>query len=143
MIAHIERQGFSGSNPADGKPHRSSLLRQVFGDADADPICAPVDDHHRLAYGRLTLQHLPGIHDLQSSFLRKVRPVGFGARGDEHHIGCRGQHRGPINACATADLHAGQLQLVLEIGDEAAEFRPPGQHLREQHLTAETPLRFE
>jgi hypothetical protein len=40
-------------------------------------------------------------------------------------------------------LHAGQLQLALEIGDDAAEFRPPGQHLREQRLTAEAPLRFE
>src|SRR4029077_18677749 len=65
VVPHIERQGLSGGNPADGKAHRPSELRQVFGDTDADPIAAPIYDQYRLADGcPLTAQHLPGIHDL-------------------------------------------------------------------------------
>jgi hypothetical protein len=37
----------------------------------------------------------------------------------------------------------GQLHFALQIGDEAAEFRASGQHLREQRLAAEPPLRLE
>ncbi len=73
LVPHVERQRFSGGDPVDREPHRPAVLRQMLGDADADPIGAPVDHDHRLPDRRLTAQHRPRIHHLQCAFLRKLR----------------------------------------------------------------------
>ncbi len=71
IVPYVQRQHLSRRNPADGQAHRSSGSGQVFGDSNADPVRAPIDDDHGLTDGAFTPQHLPGIDDLQGALPRE------------------------------------------------------------------------
>ncbi|MNO92657.1 hypothetical protein D3C76_842380 [compost metagenome] len=71
-----------------------------------------------------------------------MRPVGFGAGGDDHQVRAFLFHQCAVDAGVAQHAHAGQFHFPLQVGGSAAEFRATWQQLRQVHLSAELRRRF-
>lgn len=121
----------------DRQLHLMPGTGQTLGNAGADPVAAPVDDHHRPADLHLIAQYLPGVHHLQLTTAFEMRPVRFGASGDDHHVRFFLFDQGAIDPGVSHHAYPGQFHFPLQIGAGAAELAAPWQQLRQQHLATQ------
>ena len=139
MVADIVLDALSRHVAVDREPHPAAGARELLGDAHADPVAAPVGDHHRGADIDLVAQHLPGVDDMARS-RRPRSPAGAAGRRWRRSprrasplAHQRGVDRGLL---VTTSTPASSISRV-EIGDDAAELGAARQQLRQQGLAAE------
>ena len=82
-------------------------------------------------------EHLPGVHDVGLPGAFDGRPAGLGAGRQHHGVRSLAGDQGRIDGGVAHDPHLGAGDLALQVGDDAAELRAPGQQLGEKRLSAE------
>ena len=79
----------------------------------------------------------PRGQDLHRAILGQVGQVRLGARRKDHRIGGLGGDQRAINPLPAPDANLRQFHLAREVGDDAAKFSAPRQHLRKLRLSAQ------